>query len=183
MSTSVRPLAGHVIVAVQAEPEKRGSLYTPASRRAGTHLIGEVVAIGDEVHPDISVGTRVLMDVMSGHVSNSQASGEDLAQLFGVELPRRVVVVRCGPPHPAPIQEEQLARIHRHKTDLKKKWQGVPPSQIPEEVLHTMDQLKLEEACLKEKRKKAGRSRRAAPSLDPGLPEGVIAILEDEEAA
>ncbi|MFN3200039.1 MAG: hypothetical protein ACE366_16705 [Bradymonadia bacterium] len=183
MNASVRPLAGHVIVVVEPEPEKRGAIHMPTSRRAGTHLIGEVLAIGDNVHPDISIGTRVLMDVMSGHVSNSEASGQDLAQIFGVELPRRVVVVRCGPPHPAPIQEEQLARIHRHKTDLKKQWQGVPPSRIPEEVLHTMDQLKVEETCLKLKRKKAGRSRRAAPSLDPGLPEGVIAILEDEGAA
>ena len=175
---SIRPLAGHVIVATCPKPNQVGGIILGPHKAEAT-IEAEVLAVGAGISEILQPGVRVIMESMSGHSAQSQEAAADMAALFGIELPRRVVVVRCGNARPAPVQEEALDSIQRQKLDLKKRYQGLPEHKIPETAKAAMDDLLIRERDLKARRKKAGRSRRRAPGLDLGMPEGILAVIEE----
>jgi hypothetical protein len=142
-------------------------LEIPEKSRSLGYFFAEVVAVGAGVTDEVRPGCRVIVDRNSAALTLGE--GAD-----------RLLVVRCTNARPAPRREDELAyRMVRLKALQKLFPKGVRPPQVVAE-LDDHGQA-IEE--IRRLRRRWGRSRLFNPTLDPGLGEGIVAVVDDEPAA
>lgn len=151
----VRPISG-------LAQEHWTHLVIPDKSRSLGYFFGEVLVVGRGVDPAVQPGRWVLVDRNS-------------AALTVGDGPDRLIVVRCGNARPAPRREDELAYRMVRLRALQKTF---PIKIRPPHIVAELDDHAKVIAEIREARKRWGRSRLFNPTLDPGLGEGIVAIVE-----
>lgn len=159
----MRPRPGHCIVT--PEPGFAQEHYThlaiPEKSRSLGYLFARVVAVGAGVTPEVQPGALVLVDGQSAALTVGEGGG-------------RFLLVRCANARPAPRREEELAQRMVRMRALQKTF----PQQVrPPHVAAELDDHGRAIDEIRTARRRWGRSRLFKPTLDPGLGEGIIAVV------